>query len=149
MFNKLKNVFGFSPKIYSCDFNKASAKAVKANFPEIYLVKCFFHFVQCIWKNLKKFGLTKSDNIKETTELTYNIKMLCFIDPENIYTLYKKILKKYNDFFNYFNRNWKPKGNFKKIKYIPWNYFNILKSLDFDKKYFYVTNNIAEHINKL
>ena len=70
-------------------------------------------------------------------------------------TLYKKILKKYNDlkyndFFNYFNRNWKPKDTYKKIKYIPeWNYFNILKSLDFYKKYFYVTNNISEHINKL
>jgi len=124
MFNKLKNDFVFSPKIYTCDFNKAQAKAVKDNFPEIYLVKCFFHFVQCIWKNFKKLGLTKSDNIKETTELTYNIKMLCFIDPENIYTLYKKILKKYNapkfnDFFNYFNRNWKPKGNLKKLNISP------------------------------
>ena len=70
-------------------------------------------------------------------------------------TLYKKILKKYNDlkyndFFNYFNRNWKPKDTYKKIKYIQeWNYFNILKSLDFDKKNFYVTNNISEYINKL
>ena len=45
MFNKLKNDFGFSPKTYTCDFNKASAKAVKSNFPNIYLVKCFFHFV--------------------------------------------------------------------------------------------------------
>ena len=73
--------------------------------------------------------------------------MLCFVDPENIYT---KIFKKYNDpknndFFNYFNRNWKPRGTYIKIKYIPeWNYFNI-----FDKKYFYVTNNISEYINKL
>jgi len=53
MFNKLKNDFGFSPKIYTSDFNKASAKAVKSNYPNIYLVKCFFHFVQCIWKHLK------------------------------------------------------------------------------------------------
>ena len=45
IFNKLKNDFGFSPKTYTCDFNKASAKAVKSNFPHIYLVKCFFHFV--------------------------------------------------------------------------------------------------------
>ena len=46
--------------------------------------------------------------------------MLCFVDPENIYTLYKKILKiyndpKYNDFFYYFNRNWKSKGLIKKL----------------------------------
>ena len=81
--------------------------------------------------------------------------MLCFVDTENIYSLYKKIFKtynesKHNDFFNYFNRNWKTKGNYKKIKYIlEWFYFNILKSLDFDKKYYYVANNISEHINKL
>ena len=80
--------------------------------------------MQCIWKRLKKFGLINKDNIKEIIELSYNIKMLCFVGPENIYSLYKKILKKYNDpkyndFFNYFNRNWKSKGTYKNIKYIP------------------------------
>ena len=89
MFNKLKNDFGFSPKIYTCNFNKASPKAVKSNFPNIYLVKCFFHFAMYL-ETFKKLGLTNRDNIKETTKLTYNIKMLCFVEQENIYIIYIK-----------------------------------------------------------
>ena len=81
--------------------------------------------------------------------------MLCFVEPENINNIYKKIQKKYNNskyinFFNYFNRNWKPKSKYKKINIFPeWNYYHIIKSIDFDIKYLYLTNNISEHINKL
>ena len=118
LFYKLKNDFGFNPKIYNLDFNRASSKAVKSNFPNIYLVKCFYHFVQAIWKNLKQYGLTKKEYIKETIELSYNIKLLCFVDPNNIYSIYQKIQKKYNnsrykDFLSYFNRTWNPKGKTK------------------------------------
>ena len=64
--------------------------------------------------------------------------MLCFIEPDNINKVYKKILKKYNKkefdvFYNYFDRTCKPKSKYKKIKFIPeFNYFKILNSLDFD-----------------
>ena len=81
--------------------------------------------------------------------------MLCFIEPDNINKVYKKILKKYNKkefdvFYNYFNRTWKNKSKKKNIKFIPeFNYFKILNSLNFDIKYLFITNNIAEHINKL
>ena len=57
---------------------------------------------------------------------------------------------KYKDFFNYFNRTLKPKSNNNKIKYIPeCNYYNIINALEIDIKYFYITNNVSEHINKL
>ena len=69
--------------------------------------------------------------------------------------LYNKIKKKYNKniyskFFNYFERYWKPKAKFQNKKYIlEWNYYLIIKSINFDVKYLYLTNNIAEHINKV
>ena len=62
------------------------------NFPDIYLVKCFF-FVKSIWKYLKIFGLTEKENIKEGMELSYNIKMLCFVYPDNIYSITKTFKK--------------------------------------------------------
>ena len=71
-------------------------KLVQKHLKIIYLVKCFFYFVKCIWKYLKKYGLTEKDNIKESVELSYNIKMLCFVHPDNIYSIYIKIEKKYN-----------------------------------------------------
>lgn len=56
----------------------------------------------------------------------------------------------YIDFFRYFERAWKPNCKYKNIKIIPeWNYYNIINSIEFDVKYLYLTNNIAEHINKL
>ena len=53
MFLKLKNDFCFKPKIFNVDFNQASIKAVKNNFLEVYLVKCFFHFIKCFENILK------------------------------------------------------------------------------------------------
>ena len=57
MFDKLKTDYGFNPKIFTIDFNKASAKALKQVFPQVYIVKCFFHFVNCLGKYLKKYSL--------------------------------------------------------------------------------------------
>ena len=37
-------------------------------------MKCFFHFVQAIWKNLKKYKLANIDNIDEAKELSFNLK---------------------------------------------------------------------------
>ena len=155
LFENVKNKFGFNPKLFTMDFQKSSAKAIKNIFPNIYFIKCFFHFIQSLIKNLKKYNLFKNEFKKEIYELLFNLKMLSFINPDNIYNIYKKIKKKFNDkkyidFFRYFERAWKPNCKYKNIKIIPeWNYYNIINSIEFDVKYLYLTNNIAEHINKL
>ena len=41
LFKNLKNKFGFNPKLINIDFNKASCKALKTNFTNIYY-KMFF-----------------------------------------------------------------------------------------------------------
>ena len=155
MFNYLKNNFGFKPKIFTMDFNKASSKAIKRVYPSIYLIKCFFHYVYNIWNHFNRYGLNNKDNMKDLYELAFNLKMLCFVNPDNIIKIYKKIEKKFNkkqykEFFKYYERSWKPKGHFKNIKFIPeFNYYNVLNSIEFDIKYLFLTNNIAEHLNKL
>ena len=155
MFNYLKNNFNFNPKIFTMDFNKASGKAIKTVFPEIYLIKCFFHYVYNLWKHFIKYGLKSNINKKDLYELAFNLKMLCFVKPDNVIKIYKKIVKKYNkpiykEFFNYYERTWKPKGNIKNIKFIQdFNYYNTLNSIELDIKYLFLTNNISEHLNKL
>lgn len=72
------------------DFQKSSAKAIKKVFPNIYLIKRFFHFIQSLIKNFKKYNLFKKEFKKEIYELLFNLKMLSFIIPDNIYNIYKK-----------------------------------------------------------
>ena len=55
MFEILKNNYFFNPKIFKCDFNAASNNALKAILPNCYIINCYFHFAQAIWKKVKKF----------------------------------------------------------------------------------------------
>ena len=148
MFKNLKNKFGFQPRFFTMDFNKASCKALKKIFPNIYIIKCFFHYVKSLFKHIKSLGLFKNNNKENVLELLYNLKVLSFIEPKYIPSLYKKIKKKYNskdfiDFYKYFERVWKPNSITGKNKKIPdWNYYYILTSLEIDVKYLFLTNNI-------
>ena len=68
-------------------------------------------------------------------ELALYLKRLCFVNPDNIYKIYKSIESKfknnkYNEFFKYFRRAWNPKCLYKK-KIIPdWNYYYTVKNLE-------------------
>ena len=155
MFQILKENYGFNPYIFTSDFNKASNIALKKVFPNVFIIKCFFHFVQSIWKNLKKFNLTDKTLMNTTKELSFNIKKLAFIEPADIPKSFKIIKKKYSDkkyieFFKYFIRQWKPDCKYNNINFnTEWNFYHVINSIEFDVKHLYFTNNIAEHINKL
>ena len=116
IFDKLKKDFSFNPFIITLDHAKYISKAIKKIYPETIQVKCFFHFMQAINKNLKKYGLINKKNIKDNTELIFNIKLLCFVDPSLLEKFYKDIEneykknKDYKKFFEYFNRQWLPYG---------------------------------------
>ena len=75
LFENLKNKFGFNPKLFTMDFQKSSAKAIKKVFPNIYLIKCFFHFIQSLIKHLKLYNLFKKEFKSEIYELIFNLKM--------------------------------------------------------------------------
>lgn len=64
--------------------------------------------------------------MKEKRELIYNIKVLYFINQDNIYKHYKLIKEKFkdnkygcNDFFTYFDKTWNSKGKKYNMKYYP------------------------------
>jgi len=123
VFFNLKNNHGFKPKIFTLVFNKASTNANKEIFPNIFIIKCFYYYVQVIWRNLKKYKLYKNENKSEIIELALNLKRLCFINPKNIPILYKKIEQKYSaneckKFFKYFRKTWNPKYIYIKLKNI-------------------------------
>ena len=74
LFRILKQDYGFNPKIMTLDFNIPSHKGVVKNFPDVYIIKCFFHFVNAIWKNLNKYNLCQKSDINATKEFAFNLK---------------------------------------------------------------------------
>ena len=151
-FDILKNVYKFYPKLINTDFSKSLSKAIKNNFSDCLIIKCYFHFSQAIWKKVKQLGYTEKDILNNTIELLSNIKVMCFMDPKKLKKFYSLITdeygEKYESFFKYFEKQW---INKKKLgKYTPiWNYFINLNKIEFDEKFLFLTNNISENINHL
>ena len=103
IFTILKNIYNFSPKIITIDFSKSLTKSINEIYPECIIIKCFFHFSQALWKNIKKFEYTELKKIKKTKELLFNIQLMCFINPKNLGKFYNSIIVKYEkDYENFF-----------------------------------------------
>ena len=88
--------------------SRSSIKFFKNNFNNINIYLCYYHFRTRIRLHLPQLRAKKL-KIKNTAELILiNIKLLCFINKNDIDNLYNKIQKNYNNkhfvkFFNYFN----------------------------------------------
>lgn len=46
-----------NPRTIMVDFEKAAMEAVKASFPDTTVKGCYFHFCQCIYRHVQRFGL--------------------------------------------------------------------------------------------
>ncbi|KAF0722630.1 MULE domain-containing protein [Aphis craccivora] len=58
MFQALKSItIGLCPKTIMVDFEKAAMNAINYEFPETEVKGCFFHFSQCIWRQIQDAGL--------------------------------------------------------------------------------------------
>lgn len=131
-FFELKNNYKFNPKIITTDYSKSITKAIYENFPECLMIKCFFHWMQALWKKLKEMGYTQKNNISNTKEFIFNLKLMAFLDSKVLKKFYKLIVEeygnKYEKFLQYFKKQW---INEKKLgKYTPvWNYYSNLNNL--------------------
>ena len=138
VFSLLKQNYKFAPKLFTLDYNKALSKALKTQYPDCLLMKCYFHLVKAIYSHLKKFGYYNGDKKSQTNELLYNIKCMDFIDPKLMKKFFDKILfefeKEYETFFKYFKNYW---INYKKLgKYTPiFNFYKNRNNSEFDTKY--------------
>ncbi len=100
-------------------------------------------------QHLKEIN-SNNNNLKlKTLDLLANIKLLCFINNNEIDSFYDKIYRKYKiyflQFFKYFNNTYLDKGLFSDRN---WNYYNISASFNNCDLYFFTiifANLIIEH----
>jgi len=145
----MKNTYLFNPLIITSDFGNSLIKSIRSVYPHIKWVPCLFHFAQCQVKYLKKLNLFTKKNKYIGIEILFNIEQLCFIDIKKLYKLYESIKNKFiNDntgkYFTYFEKNWNPKN-----KNVAWNYYYLYNSIEIDKKFIFLTNNLVENTNKI
>ena len=109
----------------------------------------FISFCSCQIKQLKRLNLFSKNNNYIYIEILFNIEQLCFINPIKLYKFYTSIKSNYmNDntskYFIYFEKVWNPKN-----KIIYWNYHYLYDSIEIDKKFIFLTNNLVENTIKI
>ncbi|CAF3026468.1 unnamed protein product [Rotaria sp. Silwood2] len=80
------------PKFITIDFEKAAENAFAIVFPQCEIFGCFFHFKQCIWRNICELGLKKqfleNDDSRHTMK---NLAALAFIPERNVIEEFNQI----------------------------------------------------------
>ena len=68
----LHDIYNFNPKIVHIDFSKVERKDLLQknlfNFSPI-IISGFFHFIQCLYRKLKKYNIIKKELTKRAFEI--------------------------------------------------------------------------------
>ena len=108
----------FSAKIIHCDFEMALVKAISYNFRKIKIYGCYFHYCQCIYRQVNALGLTtlyKTDReIYRWIRLAMSLPFAPVNQVENLWMqllenkpegYFIDILKKIEEFADYMTNN--------------------------------------------
>ena len=104
----LKNKYKFNPKNITLDFSKAEYNAFKIIFRDITIIPCFYHYCQNFARKLPELRNKNKVLKKIAKDLFSNLKLLCFVERNNLLPFYNEIKYKFSskfpNFFNYFQK---------------------------------------------
>jgi len=87
-----------APETVLLDFENASWNAVETVFPGSTLRGCFFHYCQCIWRNVQRCGLavryTEDENLKR---LVRRASVLPLVPAASVEDVWFNALEEYNE----------------------------------------------------
>lgn len=96
IFNELQNLneFNFNPPVIVTDFEQAVITSIKTHFPSSKLQGCYFHFAQCIYRAIKRFGL----HTKYVADLDFALQInmliaLPFVPVADVENVYSELLR--------------------------------------------------------
>lgn len=146
-FKILKNINGlYQPKIFKIDFEQASIKAIKKNFPESTISCCQFHLGQAIQRKLQELRLMVFyKTIPVVKVFVKALTALSYVHPNKILDLILQ-LKTHQDFpiilsdlYNYFENTYIRGMSSTRYPITLWNCYNFFLDDDFVR-----TNNAIE-----
>mgnify|MGYP002624394402 CR=1 FL=1 len=143
----LKLKYNFHPNKITLDFSKAEYYAFKIVYKDIIIIPCFYHYCKNIIRNLPELKSKTKTIKKQAIDLFDNMKLICFIEVNNIDSFYEEIKYKYSakftKFFKYFENFY-----FKKKPFSDkcWNYHH--EHFNDDNNIIFYTNNIVESCNR-
>lgn len=81
-----------NPKHAMVDFESAAIRGISIEFPGTEINGCFFHFTQCIWRNIQNLGLAAkyASDVEFAWQLRH-LAALAFIPMENVKDSFKKL----------------------------------------------------------
>ncbi|CAF4155088.1 unnamed protein product [Rotaria magnacalcarata] len=120
LFSELKNLAldrnkNFLPKLFVTDFESGVIPVLKADFPSSKHYGCYFHYTQCIFRNLKQLGMQSKYVSDESVRGLCKKLMALAMMPENtVLSAYDEINKDaqmlpdspMKPLLNYFEKNW-------------------------------------------
>ncbi len=108
-FEEIKNRIVKSPTQFTHDFEKGALNAIEACFDGVSINGCYFHFAQCLWKNMLKHKLSISYSKNPAIHHAFmSLECLAFLLVSLIYgftTFLTSALTTFAPMFAYFEKN--------------------------------------------
>ncbi|CAF1083575.1 unnamed protein product [Brachionus calyciflorus] len=105
-----------NPLFIMSDYELAIMNACKSEFPDAEIKGCYFHMIQCLWKNIQLKGLVNEYKVENNNIWFEELKTLAFVPPTYVPTAYNYLLtvvpqtlknnSKFSKFLNYFYETW-------------------------------------------
>lgn len=81
------------PTTIMVDFERAAINAIQEEFPDVRIRGCFFHFTQCLWRNMQGAGLQQI--YTEDANFALHLRQLAalaFVPEENVVATFEELL---------------------------------------------------------
>lgn len=82
------------PKFIMVDFEQAAIKAAQSVFPQTQIAGCYFHFCQCIFRQVQRCGLqTIYSNDTNFAQHIRCLAALAFVPTDRVFEYFQSLLK--------------------------------------------------------
>ncbi|KAK7486345.1 hypothetical protein BaRGS_00022393 [Batillaria attramentaria] len=92
IFTYLKGQRDLNPETITIDFERAALNSISEHFPTTAVHGCFFHFGQCLWRNLQSLGLQDWYLEPENSLLIKTIQALAFVPPDDVIEAFQQLM---------------------------------------------------------